>query len=1824
MPKFPDLLKNNNPNAPAVDLNDLQVKGVGIFADAAARDSLGVELHTEGYLAIMKDTDTPFIYTGGTWTDAANWAEVKGLWDEDGLGIKYTTTSGSVSILESTRPYQGSIITGLFGSSQSAPGGSRAARKLLHLHEGQLIFSTETNTLISHIEMSNQSHSSAVGGAIGTSPYNMRIHGYHALEFSHGSNSFANGDLMVSMDMPSLSANTGSISIGKIENNLGGISLPSFGPGTVNTTNYSLLMGGRIRFINHSNIKWDAITQGPSSYAGAGVALSSFNSSNILVAVSSDSNTAGSYGYVGINTHSPSATGPAFEVSSSYGKFNNSVRVEGEIRQDVNGDGRNNIHIGTASSTTNTSNNNILIGNNLTLEGNTTQNVLIGRNLVGGSPYKVTHIGTSGGGSVYIGSGNGGSSSQVAILGGANGSSSIGIGSSADTYGVAIGGNAGVESAVVGNASNSSVGLNMQSILGRQVARFQSAGGSNVFIGWRNSYSADNVSNTVSIGREAGFQNVTGNANVFIGYKAGFNETGSNKLYIANSNTTTPLIYGEFDTPLVNINGQLQVTGEHVYKQRYKSVATAHIGDNTQVETGTVSYVERYYTAKKDGDAVDSTSYTGAGTRRLFFAPKYNADPTKIENQDNPEGWIMVNTGLEWTPETDEYAALGTMINKLNYGLDTTTNTEANYESLLEQYIGHKNYQSDSVSFAVVVIPTVLTINSGSGSLYQIVTDIYDSFSGTNTSFITAGTTINWGDGNTTTISSDIIGSPGTDLTHTYASADTDYTITINGFVRGVSFFNDQQIKSIDMGTQMRFGHNNRIVGQCYNLSSFLGRVFFKGTYNSTLVNMTPPNFADCVRLNAVNMKHWYDPYQYMEPDSGNSNNWYQAFKNVTSNFNPNVKAYIKEIQYFNQMDAHTATMDFTNGSAVATKATAHDFKVVEGRKLIVDGKYYTIQSIDSDTQLTLTSNFTGTTGSYTIDLDLRSSNFTSWSNLKTDRYEGSIGVNPDIDSFRDVENMWIKPSLLHAGANSAATPVYPPGPIEKVFANDETKYICDGMVRCTNGSTTLQAESAWQNLTIPTRRTQSVDVTNNSKVVTATTGELIYQFLEGYMVEIDGSLYEVDDLTDATSLTLTANFTGTTGTYTATPMVTPPVHIDGKEYIVRSINTSDNTLELCTNFTGTTGNYEIESLGWRIGNGGSMFRSMFIHVQDPNVVIKNVDLSNVGTGQTYYQQANAFQGGSVINPDLSGWKFARTGRQVQGDNNHQGLGMDATSMFYQCYDFNTNSLADWDVRGIANFTQMFRDAQKFNGDISGWNTASAVYFTSMFSSAKDFNQPIGSWDTSNVRVMNNMFNLAVSFDQDIGMWDTSNVRNMSYMFGGDRYQISLATIFNQDISNWDTSSVTDMGNMFVGNMKFNQPIGKWDVSNVTNMRNMFDTRFVPDAFDQDLGDWDISNVTDISYIHQGGSAWSRQNVAKTVQGWTVSSNMTNMAAVWAGTPLGHVDLSHWDVSGVVGSGFVAFNSYSSSSQIDGLNSWNVNPNASSWAVGDPITNVHVTSLSSFRRFGGNGTIDIKNFSVTNGSNVFTLSPDQELTEDYTIGKYLHYAVAPDNNYANNTWFVITSISADRTQITVDNNYTEATGTRNLNLKFRTPYEVQNWEVRTVSSFVSMFEGGLFETDVSSWKLWSCTSMSKFATGASPAAAEAAMVGWSQDPYTNTGVNAANIWGSATAAYSKTLTAGSAGHKGYLKLAAPTPVTFSVTGTADSVSSPNLNDSTTDFVAAGVLAGMLVVNTTTNDFTKVISVSTNSLTLGDNIFTSTDAYSVQGGYGWTFSNIEFA
>ena len=103
------------------------------------------------------------------------------------------------------------------------------------------------------------------------------------------------------------------------------------------------------------------------------------------------------------------------------------------------------------------------------------------------------------------------------------------------------------------NASSSNTAMGYQ-------AGYLITGGHNIAIGVNALYSNSAGNLNTAIGNFAGSTN-NGNANVFLGYSAGQNETGSNKLYIANSNAdaNNALIYGEFDNQVLRINGNLGI-----------------------------------------------------------------------------------------------------------------------------------------------------------------------------------------------------------------------------------------------------------------------------------------------------------------------------------------------------------------------------------------------------------------------------------------------------------------------------------------------------------------------------------------------------------------------------------------------------------------------------------------------------------------------------------------------------------------------------------------------------------------------------------------------------------------------------------------------------------------------------------------------------------------------------------------------------------------------------------------------------------------------------------------------------------------------------------------------------------------------------------------------------------------------------------------------------------------------------------------------------------------------------------------------------------------
>jgi len=129
--------------------------------------------------------------------------------------------------------------------------------------------------------------------------------------------------------------------------------------------------------------------------------------------------------------------------------------------------------------------------------------------------------------------------------------------------------------------------------------------------------SAGNVSGccNTAIGNRALALNEYGCTNVAIGNSAGYFETGSSKLYVSNSDTVNPLIYGDFSTSCVKINGQLQITG----------VTDGSVSDSMLLWNSSDKTVKKlpYPGGGGDKNNIYSMTTVGSGTTQLTTGDTY-------------------------------------------------------------------------------------------------------------------------------------------------------------------------------------------------------------------------------------------------------------------------------------------------------------------------------------------------------------------------------------------------------------------------------------------------------------------------------------------------------------------------------------------------------------------------------------------------------------------------------------------------------------------------------------------------------------------------------------------------------------------------------------------------------------------------------------------------------------------------------------------------------------------------------------------------------------------------------------------------------------------------------------------------------------------------------------------------------------------------------------------------------------------------------------------------------------------------------------------------
>jgi len=105
--------------------------------------------------------------------------------------------------------------------------------------------------------------------------------------------------------------------------------------------------------------------------------------------------------------------------------------------------------------------------------------------------------------------------------------------------------------------SNTTAGYNL--FLGNGSGYANTTGGGNTFIGLESGNSNIDGGGNLYLGVQSGYSSLHGDGNVFIGYQAGYFEGESNKLYIDNTDTVAPLIWADFNTDSMRINGNLGI-----------------------------------------------------------------------------------------------------------------------------------------------------------------------------------------------------------------------------------------------------------------------------------------------------------------------------------------------------------------------------------------------------------------------------------------------------------------------------------------------------------------------------------------------------------------------------------------------------------------------------------------------------------------------------------------------------------------------------------------------------------------------------------------------------------------------------------------------------------------------------------------------------------------------------------------------------------------------------------------------------------------------------------------------------------------------------------------------------------------------------------------------------------------------------------------------------------------------------------------------------------------------------------------------------------------
>ncbi|MER0440602.1 hypothetical protein [Emticicia sp. W12TSBA100-4] len=189
----------------------------------------------------------------------------------------------------------------------------------------------------------------------------------------------------------------------------------------------------------------------------------------------------------------------------------------------------------------------------------------------------------------------------------------------------------GSQALFTNTAGNFNIGI------GTNALSQKGAGDNNVAIGSGVLNGLTSGNQNTAVGSNAGELATTGSGNIFLGYQAGRSETGSNTLYIANTSTATPLIYGDLTT-------------------NFLAVGQVAVADRAAATSG------GYKLLVKGGLLTEKIKVAVAGTADwadYVFEPSYKLMPL-----DKVESFVKENKHLPNVPSAEEMAKNGLDIGK--------------------------------------------------------------------------------------------------------------------------------------------------------------------------------------------------------------------------------------------------------------------------------------------------------------------------------------------------------------------------------------------------------------------------------------------------------------------------------------------------------------------------------------------------------------------------------------------------------------------------------------------------------------------------------------------------------------------------------------------------------------------------------------------------------------------------------------------------------------------------------------------------------------------------------------------------------------------------------------------------------------------------------------------------------------------------------------------------------------------------------------------------------------------------------------------------------